>query len=30
MRTVQVRQASPEEIDWINERYDEVGFTIPI
>ena len=26
MGTVQVRQASPEEIDWINERYDEVGF----
>ena len=26
MGTVRVRQARPEEIGWINQRYDEVGF----
>jgi GNAT superfamily N-acetyltransferase len=26
MGTVRVRQANPEEINWINERYDEVSF----
>jgi N-acetylglutamate synthase-like GNAT family acetyltransferase len=26
MTTIQIRQAIAEEIGWINERYDEVGF----
>jgi len=26
MTTIQIRQAIAGEIDWINERYDEVGF----